>query len=187
MAATLCQIPTFHIKLSFSPLPCRRTANHFHLPSIPRFQKSVFASIKKPRGSRQARRRSADLCNDIRDFLSVAGLPHDHIPTTNELRQHGREDLANVVRRRGYKYIRELLGSLKKSFDGQDEKMKNSSDDVDGGVNSVIDDVEFNETYFVEDSSSYPSLQEKASRFIQNGELDSIDGKLCFYKVSRED
>lgn len=73
--------------------------------------------------------------------------------------------------------------------------MKNLVDDVssfsksfvmDGGLNSGKDDGEFNshrQTYIAEESSIYPSLLEKASNFIQNGELDSIEGKLCCYKM----
>nr|GMC80182.1 uncharacterized protein LOC109182360 isoform X4 [Ipomoea batatas] len=33
---------------------------------------------------------NVDICNDIREFLSMAGLPQDHVPTTKELTQHGR-------------------------------------------------------------------------------------------------
>lgn len=56
-------------------------------------------------------RSNADLCNDIREFISVVGLPDSHVPSLKELSQHGRQDLANIVRRRGYKLIRELLAS----------------------------------------------------------------------------
>nr|GMD44525.1 protein PTST homolog 3, chloroplastic isoform X1 [Ipomoea batatas] len=180
--ATLCRIPAFH-KLTLSPLPSRHTA-HSHYPNIPNSQTSIFASINKPR-VRKPVKSNADLCNDIREFLSMAGLPQYHVPTTKELTQHGRQDLANIVRRRGYKFIRELLNSEEGL--GQDEKMKNLVDDVssfskafvmDGGLNSGKDDGEFNshrQTYIAEESSIYPSLLEKASNFIQNGELDSIE------------
>ncbi|XP_054800574.1 LOW QUALITY PROTEIN: protein PTST homolog 3, chloroplastic [Prosopis cineraria] len=53
----------------------------------------------------------ADLCNDIREFVAAAGLPEDHVPSTKELLQHGRNDLANIVRRRGHKLLRKLLTS----------------------------------------------------------------------------
>ncbi|XP_019188064.1 PREDICTED: uncharacterized protein LOC109182360 isoform X2 [Ipomoea nil] len=180
--ATLCRIPAFH-KLTLSPLPSRHTT-HCHYTNIPNCQTSIFASINKPRVRRPVKS-NADLCNDIREFLSMAGLPQDHVPTTKELTQHGRQDLANIVRRRGYKFIRELLNSEEGL--GEDEKTKNLVDDVssfskafvmDGGLNCGKDDGEFNshtQSYIAEESSIYPSLLEKASNFIQNGELDSIE------------
>ncbi|KVH90409.1 hypothetical protein Ccrd_007598 [Cynara cardunculus var. scolymus] len=61
--------------------------------------------------SRKQVRTNADLCNDLREFMSEAGLPDGHVPSLKELLQHGRQDLANVVRRRGYKLIRELLAA----------------------------------------------------------------------------
>lgn len=33
---------------------------------------------------------NADLCRDIREFVSAAGLPEDHVPSLKELSQHGR-------------------------------------------------------------------------------------------------
>lgn len=31
-----------------------------------------------------------DLCKDIKEFLSMVGLPQDYVPSTKELSQHGR-------------------------------------------------------------------------------------------------
>lgn len=31
-----------------------------------------------------------ELCNDIREFVAVVGLPQDHVPTMKELSEHGR-------------------------------------------------------------------------------------------------
>lgn len=53
----------------------------------------------------------ADLCNSIREFVASVGLPAGHVPSTKELAEHGRKDLANIVRRRGYKFIKDLLAS----------------------------------------------------------------------------
>ncbi|CAH9117746.1 unnamed protein product [Cuscuta europaea] len=171
MAATLCQIPTFHL----SSLPCRHTTQHLRYHNPLTVQTSVSASMKKIRWSKHARRRNSDLCNDIREFLSVNGLPHDHIPTTNELTDLGRKDLANIVRRRGYKFIRELLGCSNMPVDGQDWKFNSLVENVDGGLNSVINGGEFSSHNFAEKSSINLSLQEKASRFLQNGKLDGIE------------
>ncbi|KAF9680238.1 hypothetical protein SADUNF_Sadunf06G0100600 [Salix dunnii] len=71
-------------------------------------------SIKKPRGSRKVKS-NAELCNDLREFASTFGLPEGHVPSFKELQDHGRNDLANVVRRRGYKLIRDLLSSSTES------------------------------------------------------------------------
>lgn len=71
-------------------------------------------SIKKPRGSRKVKN-NVELCNDLREFLSTFGLPEGHVPSIKELQDHGRNDLANVVRRRGYKLIRDLLSSSTES------------------------------------------------------------------------
>lgn len=66
---------------------------------------------------------NAELCNDIREFVTAFGLPEDHVPSTKELSQRGRNDLANIVRRRGYKLIRELLAnSTENDSDGLDQK-----------------------------------------------------------------
>ncbi|KAK4800870.1 hypothetical protein SAY86_021357 [Trapa natans] len=50
-----------------------------------------------------------ELCDEIKEFLSAVGLPEHHMPSIKELSLHGRNDLANIVRRRGYKFIKELL------------------------------------------------------------------------------
>ncbi|KAG6642884.1 protein PTST homolog 3, chloroplastic isoform X1 [Carya illinoinensis] len=77
---------------------------------------------KSTRGSRKVKS-NAELCNDIREFVTALGLPEDHVPSMKELSQHGRKDLANIVRRRGYKLIRELVSnSTKSDSDGPNPK-----------------------------------------------------------------
>ncbi|XVE96603.1 hypothetical protein REPUB_Repub02eG0237200 [Reevesia pubescens] len=93
-----------------------------------------------------------ELCNDIKEFLAAVGLPEGHVPSMKELSQHGRNDLANIVRRRGYKLIKKLLTSspepdidgfnVEKSvvekqaatseyiFEGQNQKGENAIQDV---------------------------------------------------------
>ncbi|CAH1450755.1 unnamed protein product [Lactuca virosa] len=61
--------------------------------------------------SRKPARTNADLCNDLREFMSDVGFHDGHVPSLKELSHHGRQDLANLVRRRGYKLIKELLAA----------------------------------------------------------------------------
>ncbi|KAF8042680.1 hypothetical protein BT93_A1114 [Corymbia citriodora subsp. variegata] len=68
---------------------------------------SVAASARKSRKTKS----SVELCNDVKEFLASAGLPEGHVPSIKELLQHGRDDLAYIIRRRGYKLIRELLAN----------------------------------------------------------------------------
>ncbi|CAI9755170.1 unnamed protein product [Fraxinus pennsylvanica] len=108
MAAYLYNFTIFH-SLSFNKLlyssPHNLHIRHHHRPR----NLTVFAcSVKKPRANRKGKS-DEDLCNDIREFLSMLGLPHSHVLSIKELSQHGRQDLANIVRRRGYKYVKRLL------------------------------------------------------------------------------
>ncbi|XP_023920653.2 protein PTST homolog 3, chloroplastic isoform X1 [Quercus suber] len=80
-------------------------------------------SNKKPRSRTRKGKSNEELCNDIQQFLTEFGFPEDHVPSTTELSQHGRNDLANIVRRRGYKLIRELLvNPTTSNIDGLDPK-----------------------------------------------------------------
>ncbi|KAJ7972349.1 putative 5'-AMP-activated kinase-like protein [Quillaja saponaria] len=121
------------------------------------------SSTKNSRRSRKVKS-NVELCNDIREFLAAVGLPEDHIPSMKELSQHGRNDLANIVRRRGYKLIRELLASPSKAdvnvldtdqsiderldavdgcediLTGQDEKVKNMDDDLPPSADTRLED-----------------------------------------------
>ncbi|KAL3536234.1 hypothetical protein ACH5RR_004695 [Cinchona calisaya] len=157
MSALSSLCPVLHSlsshKLSWSPLPSLQQNN---LPIYPhQNHPRICASLsKKPRGSRRAVKSNEDLCKDIKGFLSAAGLPQDHVPSMKELSEHGRQDLANIVRRRGYKFIRELLTSsaeiqingscteekltgeqdICSEYEGistgQQEKVKDASDDI---------------------------------------------------------
>ncbi|XP_042409013.1 protein PTST homolog 3, chloroplastic-like isoform X2 [Zingiber officinale] len=57
----------------------------------------------------RAAKSDEELCDELREFIESMGLPEDHLPSISELRDNGRKDLANIVRRRGYKAITELL------------------------------------------------------------------------------
>ncbi|KAL0375030.1 UNVERIFIED_CONTAM: protein PTST3, chloroplastic [Sesamum radiatum] len=201
----------FHFPVS-PPLSSRRRSFSFHLP-LPnshisnrqncRYSTVFASSIKKsPRASRKVKS-NADLCNDIREFLSSVGLPENHVPTMKELLHHGRQDLANVVRRRGYKFIKELLatssmekftgssidtgqtGLMEVLVDLENDKLKVLSDGVLSNENIQGEEfrgcMETDEAFKPDEQSSVAagsrtlSLQEKVARFIQHGELDKIE------------
>ncbi|KAJ8513307.1 hypothetical protein OPV22_003741 [Ensete ventricosum] len=60
------------------------------------------------RGGR-ALRSAEELCHELREFISATGLAENRVPSMKELCENGRKDLANIVRRRGYKVVTELL------------------------------------------------------------------------------
>lgn len=106
---TLCHYPnpaliSSHKFSPFSALPLPNVHFPYHLQCRSRVSAAL---SKNRRGNREMS--NADLCNEIRKFLSSAGLPENHVPSIKELSQSGRQDLANIVRRRGYKHIRQLL------------------------------------------------------------------------------
>ncbi|XP_015088633.1 protein PTST homolog 3, chloroplastic isoform X3 [Solanum pennellii] len=202
--ASLFHFPTSH-KLflpsqTLNPSICIRHNHHFFLICC---SKSIIcASIKKSRASRKVKSND-DLCNDIREFLSSVGLPEDHVPTMKELSQNGRQDLANIVRRRGYKLVKELLltskqpayecigedGLVEKSEDESlDGKIADMAHDVslpseasaaDAYTNDASNDLILNsdeQNSGDQESLGYSFLEEKVANFIQNGELDSIEG-----------
>ncbi|KAL3753979.1 hypothetical protein ACJRO7_001255 [Eucalyptus globulus] len=70
----------------------------------------VASSARKSRSGRKTKS-NAELCSDVKEFLASAGLPEGHVPSVKELLHHGRDDLAYIIRRRGYKLIRELLAN----------------------------------------------------------------------------
>ncbi|KAJ0244002.1 Protein PTST 3 [Hirschfeldia incana] len=67
-------------------------------------------SIKQTRVRKRVKS-NEELRNEIMEFVASAGFPPGHVPSMKELSAHERVDLANVVRRRGYKFIRELLSN----------------------------------------------------------------------------
>ncbi|ONK71848.1 uncharacterized protein A4U43_C04F13010 [Asparagus officinalis] len=72
------------------------------------FASSAEKSRKKGKVSKPSKS-NEDLCTELREFMSVAGFPENRLPTMKELSECGRKDLANSVRRRGYKVVRALL------------------------------------------------------------------------------
>lgn len=112
----------------------------------PRIKTSTSKSVKS----------NVELYNELQQFVSMTGLPQDHVPSYKELSHHGRKDLANIVRRRGYKFIAELLGnSANASKDHNREESELLVQNLD--------------------CSSSSALLERASKFIKDGELDNVD------------
>ncbi|XP_024527504.1 uncharacterized protein LOC112345306 [Selaginella moellendorffii] len=71
----------------------------------------VFLCSSSIQDSRSKPWNDANLARELREFMVANGLPSDKVPSTKELASNGRQDLANVVRRRGYKAIAQLLAS----------------------------------------------------------------------------
>ncbi|KAI5081011.1 hypothetical protein GOP47_0004194 [Adiantum capillus-veneris] len=84
-------------------------------PSSPLLPIFCTSSNTQPESRARTRRnarstmRDTQLCKELQLFLSSQGLPLDKVPSTKELSKRGRDDLAKVVRRRGYKAVQELL------------------------------------------------------------------------------
>ncbi|XP_058082589.1 protein PTST homolog 3, chloroplastic isoform X2 [Magnolia sinica] len=228
MMATLYRFPsnclTSRNELSSSSfvavtVPLVKMEEHLHLP-VPSFScpRTIMASSgKKSRASKKSKvtrstKSNADLCNDLREFISVAGLPETSVPSMKVLSEYGRKDLANIVRRRGYKVIAELLMNTTKvdaniernfsenhdagnangsnSIDGQEKRMDELHVDVSLPSKASIVEDHLSSTNGVApmifgtqmcESIGYSvksSLHEKASKFIQSGELETIEGML---------
>ncbi|ONH96426.1 hypothetical protein PRUPE_7G128700 [Prunus persica] len=135
MAANVSHLPAFlslfSQNLVFSdpkqqPKQLRWAAQQQRLPP-PHF--TVRASSVKKKTSRKVKS-NEELRNELREFLTAVGLPKDHVPSLKDFSQHGRNDLANIVRRRGYKLIRKLLAdSTKTDINGQDQEVNDAVED----------------------------------------------------------
>ncbi|XP_010050831.2 LOW QUALITY PROTEIN: protein PTST homolog 3, chloroplastic [Eucalyptus grandis] len=125
MAAPLPRFATCPSSSSLSPhrlsfpyhrrLQCRPVLRFLSRACSPARRPAAAAACvaSSPRKSRSGRKTksNAELCSDVKEFLASAGLPEGHVPSVKELLQHGRDDLAYIIRRRGYKLIRELLAN----------------------------------------------------------------------------
>ncbi|KDO47110.1 hypothetical protein CISIN_1g0096331mg, partial [Citrus sinensis] len=132
--------------------------------------KSSSSSSSSSRSSRKVKS-NEELYNDLREFLSTVGLSESHVPSMKELSAHGRDDLANIVRRRGYKFIRQLLkSSTKPGFNGfvAEKSLAESLSDP-----SFVGEVSPNLNGHYEKAD----MEEKVANFIQNGDLDIIEDR----------
>ncbi|KAK9153901.1 hypothetical protein Sjap_001381 [Stephania japonica] len=162
--------------------------------------------------ARRGVKSNEELCDELREFVLAVGLPEGHVPSWKDLAEHGRKDLANIVRRRGYKLITELLTSSTKednitdmSFaenheatdsckdessytvvEGQDQNGNEAAEcstiensDVESyssGSNGGVHLLPVAKSEFL-DFSAHSSLQEKAAKFVQDGELEILEGE----------
>ncbi|XP_057252332.1 protein PTST homolog 3, chloroplastic isoform X2 [Beta vulgaris subsp. vulgaris] len=159
------------------------------------------ASAKKSRPSRKLMN-DDELCNVLREFVTSIGLPDGHVPSTKELSQHGRKDLANIVRRRGHKLIKELLANSAETSDQFDSLRNLNDDQEETGQEEKLNDMNEGQAAFplVDDDSAFEtslelehesdllfndesslskepplSLQEKVENFMKYGHLDTVE------------
>ncbi|KAL9239332.1 hypothetical protein vseg_013667 [Gypsophila vaccaria] len=113
--------------LGFSTFHNYHSSNSNFIHFNPKLSVVCLASLNNSRPSRKSMS-DEELCNGLKDFVVSFGLPEGHVPSTKELTKHGRKDLANIVRRRGHKLIKELLANdTKRAADEYD-----SSDNPNG-------------------------------------------------------
>ncbi|KAL5717007.1 hypothetical protein ACHQM5_010098 [Ranunculus cassubicifolius] len=160
------------------------------------------------------------LYKELREFISMAGLPEGHVPSFKDLSHHGRKDLAYIVRRRGYKLVTELLTKsteedkdaeiskaekqkFTSSFDDDSldpyqevselaEDLLPSRDALNIGTllsseNSVLASLQNGKNCGHDEPGTSSYLLEKASKFIQDGELDVIEELIIEDQESSED
>lgn len=159
-----------HRRISWRPQEC---------PSGRKFLVCASSSVSKPRRSRKLK--SEELCNEIREFVSRVGLPEGHVPTLKEFSNHGRNDLANLVRRRGYKLMEELLASSKQA-DLDDERCLVESHVVTANLEeklagvlsfenaTAVKDISSDSHTFVKENAAYSSVEgnERAQTMVED-------------------
>uniref|UniRef100_A0A7N0SWK9 AMP-activated protein kinase glycogen-binding domain-containing protein n=1 Tax=Kalanchoe fedtschenkoi TaxID=63787 RepID=A0A7N0SWK9_KALFE len=203
MAAPSPRFPTllFPSSRHFSPCPHHPVSQSFHLYSNPTRKRFTLcaSSIKKPRASRKTMT-DEELCNDLRQFSLLHGLEDGQVPSMKELSTHGRKDLANIVRRRGYRLVGELLlkslemneFNREEHFAPQIEAVGAAIDQPLGQGEETCNEVEcaaletevasltiqdlMTSTDFATTKNTF--LEEKVSTFIQNGHLDIFEDEL---------
>ncbi|CAM8888751.1 unnamed protein product [Rhodiola kirilowii] len=201
MAALSPRFPTLLFSSSphFSSSPIHPIPQSFQLYSNPTRKRLTLcaSAAKKPRISRKIMT-DEKLCSDLREFLSLHGLPEGQVPSMKELSSHGRKDLANIVRRRGYKLVGELL--LKSAEINAESTVEEhlgppGQDDVGSAqLETEVASVRSQDTmtpinrgsafenqiHISSDSASTINFkfQEKVSKSIQNGDLDIFEDEL---------
>ncbi|XP_024634044.1 protein PTST homolog 3, chloroplastic isoform X2 [Medicago truncatula] len=208
----LCYFPncfTHHLcgntnnKCIFSPKQHQTTISlpltYFHL-----FASKTNTTTTTTRRSRRLKT-DDEIRSDIRQFLDEVGLPDGHIPSTKELLSHGRNDLANIVRRRGHKKIQDLLTSLCGNVNsletgkGLDER-SDAANDIEvllTGQNEKVDGSDDGTTVSTEflqgDSSgsmyadSTPSLDECTSAPVESSDISFVEDGLGELKYHSEE
>ncbi|XP_078173428.1 5'-AMP-activated protein kinase-like protein isoform X2 [Carex rostrata] len=98
----------------------------------------VRSSAKSSDKVRISRNRKSDeqICEELRDFISLAGLPLKRMPSLKVLSDNGRKDLAKVIKKRGFKsFSNFFLSSVT-----NDEVEENLSDGI----------LEYEDDYYLE-------------------------------------
>jgi len=90
------------------------TASREQPPPRKRNPRAVYPSRRKGSSQAAAGRISAsdlNLVAALHEFIAAGDLPPEQVPSTQELARGGRQDLANAVRRRGFKVVAQLLAN----------------------------------------------------------------------------
>ncbi|CAA7034035.1 unnamed protein product [Microthlaspi erraticum] len=125
-----------------------------------------FACSTKQARVRKRVKSNEELRSEIMNFVASAGLPQGHVPSMKELCAHERVDLANIVRRRGYKFIRELLANSDMEHCSQDsspEADECASVSKDDSSLAQVSSMELSDRADIESSSSAASMSENHS------------------------
>ncbi|XP_065856414.1 protein PTST homolog 3, chloroplastic isoform X2 [Euphorbia lathyris] len=172
--ATLYQSPCFLLLPSrkFSPNQAEFRFNlNTHLRTRRKGFRICVCAAKKSR-RRNNVKSNEELCNDIREFISGVGLPEGHFPTMKEFSAHGRTDLANIVRRRGYKLVRDLLSNSREaeiSGFNVEQKLAEQQDAIshntgqDEKVEDIVEDSSSTDIRIIEDDSSNAGINPESS------------------------
>ncbi|OIW20250.1 hypothetical protein TanjilG_07409 [Lupinus angustifolius] len=212
---------TIPSSISITLISRKLSVTNFFQPtaiSLTRFHLRAALTNNATTRTRRSRRLKSDaeICNDIHQFLIDVGLPENHIPSTKELLNYGRKDLANIVRRRGHKQIEELLTSslnasihylnTENSLDkrmvlSQNVKMDSLVDDVTTSTKILLGDnsssLDTDSTQSLDECTSIP-VDSSANSSMDNGlgelkdlaeEVNKVPIELTFtddYSSSRE-
>ncbi|KAL8152865.1 hypothetical protein V2J09_010625, partial [Rumex salicifolius] len=176
--------------LSFLPATSFSLSSPRRLPSL---VVACSSRVRKARVSRKAMS-DADLYKGLREFVSSVGFPEDHVPSTKELAENGRKDLSNIVRRRGYKAVRDLLANsvcltegmnsplhFEDDATGEEKKMKDLTQETskqdrfedDFGHNLWLNDAEGSREY-KENSTVFNSAIHKRDSSVTRDKMETL-------------
>ncbi|XP_028548595.1 protein PTST homolog 3, chloroplastic isoform X2 [Dendrobium catenatum] len=147
------------------------------------------SSAEKPSRKKKGRPSRAlmsdeDLCKQLREVMSVAGLPADRVPLMKELCEHGRKDLANIVRRRGYKVVRLLLSTSNLSDNHNDNSSVEDQErrDPQGDEASVSGT---NRDFHVLEEEQLPSSDQVINQEKRIETIEDLASNMNFYEDNR--
>lgn len=106
--------PLLPMSVVCSMISSSSTASREQPPPRKRNPRAVYPSRRKGSSQAAAGRISAsdlNLVAALHEFIAAGDLPPEQVPSTQELARGGRQDLANAVRRRGFKVVAQLLAN----------------------------------------------------------------------------